>query len=285
MNHNHLEISNSFYTMWSPVLILFVIVVGILYFRMVGPWREGFKHSEPVETWRKVMFTVGLVLFYLTQGSPINYYGHHYLFSLHMLQQSILYLIVPILIILGLPEWFLKPVFQIKWLYKIVRFFTFPLVSLLFFNVTFSIYHLPLVMDYLMENELALFGYHAMLLFAAFMMWFPIFVAHPDFNKMPSMQKMLYIFANGILLTPACALIIFAGDLLYAMYRDVSFTTTVYSVLDDQQLGGVIMKIVQEIVYGIVLYSIFRKWYRTERKQHPDELSDEPQEGMVYNHA
>jgi putative membrane protein len=290
MSHNHLEVANNFFELWSPILILFIVVIGILYFRMVGPWRESFKDSEEVETWRKVLFATGLVLFYIMQGSPLNYLGHHYLFSVHMFQQSILYLVVPILIIVGLPEWALNPVFKIKWIHKIVGFFTMPLISVLFFNIAFSIYHFPIVMDYLMVNELALFGYHAMLLFAAFAMWFPVYSTHRDFNRMTPLQKMAYIFANGVLLTPACALIIFAGDLLYVMYQDVSFpVSSFYSVHDDQQLGGVIMKVVQEIVYGIALYSIFRKWYTSERKQYPEKypegVSDESQEPTVVSHA
>jgi putative membrane protein len=43
------------------------------------------------------------------------------------------------------------------------------------------------------------------------------------------------------------------------------------SVINDQQLGGVIMKIVQEIVYGIALAYTFFRWYRTERKQEEEE--------------
>jgi putative membrane protein len=285
MNHNHMEVSRTFFDLWNPVLLLIVIVIGVLYFRMVGPWRENFKDSDQVETWRKVCFTIGLVLFYVMQGSPVNYFGHHYLFSLHMFQQSMIYLVVPILIIVGFPEWSLKPVFQVKWIHSIVRFFTKPLISVLFFNLAFSIYHFPLIMDYLMENELALFGYHVMLIFAAFMMWMPIYTTYQEFNRMSNVQKMLYMFANGVLLTPACALIIFAPELLYAMYQDVSFMTSFYSVHDDQQLGGVIMKVIQEIVYGAVLYTVFRKWYRTERKQHPDLLIDEPEEEIAYSRA
>ncbi|MDQ1911515.1 cytochrome c oxidase assembly protein [Paenibacillus sp. GD4] len=39
--------------------------------------------------------------------------------------------------------------------------------------------------------------------------------------------------------------------------------------MNDQSFGGVIMKIVQEIVYGWALGYIFYRWYRRERK---DEL-------------
>jgi len=285
-NHMHqMGESGSFFDYWNPVLILIVVVLGILYFKMIGPWRSGFKNSEQVEKFRKVSLVVGLVLFYIAQGSPINYIGHHLMFSVHMFQQSMLYLIVPIFIIIGLPEWSLRPVLSIRWIRGIIWFFSRPLISVLFFNLAFSIYHFPMVMNYLMVNDLALFGYHAMLMFSAFMMWFPIFSTVPEYNRMGGPMKIGYIFLNGILLTPACALIIFADGLLYDMYQNVTFSFANYTLLDDQQLGGVIMKIMQEIVYGIVLYTIFRSWYKKERKQYAEELSDEPAEGVTFEPA
>ena len=39
------------------------------------------------------------------------------------------------------------------------------------------------------------------------------------------------------------------------------------SILHDQQLGGVLMKIIQEIVYGVMLFYIFIAWYRKERDE------------------
>jgi putative membrane protein len=38
-------------------------------------------------------------------------------------------------------------------------------------------------------------------------------------------------------------------------------------LLYDQQLGGVLMKIIQEIVYGTVLFFVFMDWYRKEREK------------------
>ena len=39
------------------------------------------------------------------------------------------------------------------------------------------------------------------------------------------------------------------------------------SLIHDQQLGGVIMKIIQEIVYGVFLAYAFFQWYRREQDQ------------------
>ena len=35
--------------------------------------------------------------------------------------------------------------------------------------------------------------------------------------------------------------------------------------LADQQLGGILMKIIQEIIYAVFLGSIFFKWYKNEQ--------------------
>ena len=42
--------------------------------------------------------------------------------------------------------------------------------------------------------------------------------------------------------------------------------------IDDQQLGGILMKIVQEIIYAAFLMSIFFKWYKNEQ-DNADEIT------------
>ncbi|TXK76400.1 cytochrome c oxidase assembly protein [Paenibacillus sp. N3.4] len=256
-----------FFDLWNPVLLLVVVVVGFMYSRFVAEGNGSNAEREPVSVKQKVSFYVGLVLFYIGQGSPINYIGHHYLFSIHMLQQTILYLIFPIFIWVGTPAWLLRSLMKNVIFRVIFSFFTRPLIALFLFNMLFSIYHMPLIMDGLMKNDILLFGYHCLLLFTAFMMWFPIFCPLPELNSLNELKKMAYIFGNGILLTPACALIIFADSVIYDMYGNITVPFAHLSPLDDQQLGGVIMKIIQEAVYGTTLAYIFFRWYRRERKE------------------
>lgn len=269
-----------FFDLWNPVILLVVVVVGYVYSRFVAKGNGNFADAEPVSDKQKLYFYTGLALFYIGQGSPINYIGHHYLFSVHMLQQTILYLIVPIFIWLGTPAWVLRlfmknPVFR-----SLLSFFTRPLIALFLFNMFFSIYHMPFIMDGLMKNDVLLFGYHTMLLITAFMMWFPVFCPLPEMNRLNDLKKLAYIFGNGMLLTPACALIIFADSVIYEMYSNVTVPFAHLSPLDDQQLGGVIMKIIQEIVYGATLAYIFFRWYRRERKEDDEMDRIETQESM-----
>lgn len=256
-----------FFELWNPVVLLMVVVVGFVYSRYVAKGNGSFADEKPISAIQKLSFYSGLVLFYIGQGSPINFIGHHYLFSIHMLQQTILYLVVPILIWLGTPASVLRLVMKNRVIRGIFSFFTRPLIALFLFNMLFSIYHMPLIMDGLMKNDIWLLGYHTMLLFTAFMMWFPVFCPLPELNRLNDLKKMAYIFGNGILLTPACALIIFADSVIYDMYANVTVPFVHLSPMDDQQLGGVIMKIIQEIVYGATLAYIFFRWYRRERKE------------------
>ncbi|CAH1224547.1 hypothetical protein PAECIP111891_05690 [Paenibacillus allorhizoplanae] len=271
-----------FFDLWNPVLLLIVVVIGYSYGRFVVKGMVRVAKSEPISISQQLLFYAGLILFYIGQGSPINYIGHHYLFSMHMLQQTILYLIVPILIWLGTPAWLVRSCMKNRVFRGLFSFFTRPLIALFMFNMLFSIYHMPFIMDYLMKNDVPLLAYHTMLLVTAFIMWFPVFCPLPELNRLNDLKKMAYIFGNGVLLTPACALIIFADSIIYDMYNNVTVPFAHLSPLDDQQLGGVIMKILQEIIYGATLAYIFFRWYRRERKDE-DELDPIPSQDSLNN--
>lgn len=110
-----------------------------------------------------------------------------------------------------------------------------------------------------------------------------------------------YIFANSVLLMPACALIIFADQSFYATYTDASKWAVAmgycvpqmtpeqllrlfggpqqlswFDPLLDQQLGGVIMKLTQEVVYGTILVAVFRQWYRRDNQTDSAHLFEPP---------
>jgi putative membrane protein len=260
----------SFFELWNPDLFLIVLIIAYFYIKMVQYYNTQ-SNSEDKTGWKQVtQFLIGLFLFYIAQGSPIHFIGHHYIFSLHMLQQSILFLIVPIFIWLGLPVRFLRMIVNLTGFKQVFYTMTRPLIALFAFNVLISIYHIPFVMDYLMRDEWMHMIYHSILFITAMFMWFPVFGQLPELDRLSELKKIGYIFANGILLTPACALIIFSNSLLYDTYTNVVIPFDWLSAFDDQQLGGIIMKIIQEIVYGISLSIIFFQWYRREREQEDD---------------
>jgi len=285
-----------FRELWSPLFFLFLAAVGIVYWGVTGPWRERIPGSEPVRPIRRVSFLFGLFLIYLAQGGPLDLLGH-LMFSAHMLSMSIAFLMAPPFLWKGLPDWIIHPVMG-RIHRSPFRFLMKPLVTLFLFNMLFSLYHIPLVHDTVMTNYWLHTLVYIVLYASAMLMWWPIAAPSQAYHNLTSFRKMAYVFVAGALLTPACALIIFAGVPLYATYNDPAVWARAlgYCVpksaeailrefggpgffnpmtpVHDQQLGGVIMKLTQEIMYAGILFNIFFRWYRSERQQ--EELPDEP---------
>lgn len=260
--------------LWNVGLNLTMVALGGWYLAATGPQRKPQIGWEPVSPGRKMLFLTGLILFYLALGSPMEAIGHE-LFSVHMLQQSILYLIVPPLMIRGIPDWMWRHWLQSfpfkKWSVWGRR----PVVALLLFNGLFSVYHLPRVFDFLMGDELYQLLSHVVLFLAAGLMWWPVLTPLEEEMVLQPLRKLAYLASAGMLLTPACALIIFSDQLLFASYEGVRLFP-VLSPRNDQQLGGVTMKIIQEIAYGVAMGHVFLQWVRREGKKNIYGVPDEP---------
>ncbi|MCM3668975.1 cytochrome c oxidase assembly protein [Mesobacillus maritimus] len=250
---------------WSPFLLILSIAIIAFYLYLVGPARTKFIDAKPVSNWKKTLFISGIILFFLAEGSPVNQLGH-YLFLVHMTQQSIIYLAVPPLILSGIPSWLIKPFFKNHHSYRVFSLFTKPLISILLFNTIFSFYHIPFIFDTIMGNMFYMNLSIIVLLPTAFMMWWPIFSPIEGVGTLKPLYKIAYIFGMGILLTPACALIIFSESFLYETYLGLPRLFGI-SLLDDQQSGGIIMKIMQEIIYGSIIFFTFFQWVKYDRKK------------------
>ncbi|MEK4009688.1 cytochrome c oxidase assembly protein [Peribacillus sp. FSL M8-0224] len=251
---------------WSPFLLLLLICIGGLYLFAIGKRKRLSKFSGmgPVNRLKKFSFLFGIFLFFIAKGSPLNMWGH-YLFLIHMLQQSIIYLAVPPLILAGLPTRMVDSILGIWPLRKAWKVFTKPIIAILTFNVLFSFYHIPFIFDAIMSSILWMNVSIVILLPTAFFMWWPVIAPNPAINSMKPLHKIGYIFGMGMLLTPACALIIFSEGILYQTYLNAPRVGV--SLLDDQQSGGIVMKILQEVIYGTALFCIFFQWTRDERKK------------------
>ncbi|GGG16267.1 cytochrome c oxidase assembly factor CtaG [Paenibacillus abyssi] len=286
----------SFEELWSPMVFFLMAALVILYFYAIGPWRERRYPNEGAASSRqKLLFISGMVLYYLAQGGPLELLGH-LTFTFHMANMSISYLIVPPMILLGIPAFIWRHVFSHHF-WRPFRFLMHPLLTLVLFNMLFSIYHIPVVHDYVMLNFTVHRIYYAAMLITAFMMWWQIVSPVKEWSRLTDVKKMGYIFANGVLLTPACALIIFSGSPLYATYNDPNVWAQAMGycvsgdpsallaqfsgpsffnflpIVEDQQLGGIIMKLVQELMYGALLAYVFSQWFKRE---HADSDSDLP---------
>lgn len=277
-----------FQALWSPYLIGVIIFLTVLYFLITVTWRKDFKVSEPLKKSEAIYFLLAMLTLYIIKGSPIDLLGH-IMFTMHMVQMAFLLLLTPILLIKGIPWWIWESLLDIKVINSIFKIFTQPIVAIFIFIGMFSIYHLPSVFDSI-KLDTTWHGIYTILLFiSAFFMYWPLLNQVDGQHKMKNINKLAYIAGNAILITPACALIIFANHPMYATYYDSSSwlkamelcvpVDTLASLnlsgpelfsnmspVSDQQVGGVLMKIIQEIIFGIILFKVFNNWWKNERK-------------------
>ncbi|WML49380.1 cytochrome c oxidase assembly factor CtaG [Neobacillus sp. PS3-34] len=286
-----------FQALWSPYFLSVLLLILVGYFLITVRYRKRFKSNEPLTVEQGILFSAGIVILYAIKGSPLDLMGH-LMFYAHMIQMAVLCLVIPPIIILGLPQWVWRGVLRLPVIRTVFPIMTKPIIALIVFNGFFSVYHIPLIFDTIKQN-MWLHGFYTSLLFVtAIFMWWPLVNKLSDYQTLNGLKKVGYIFADGILLTPACALIIFADTPMYATFSDphawgeamklcVPPSTLAslnlsgpelfnsMSLIHDQQLGGVLMKVIQEVVYGTILGQVFFEWYRKDQAESEQELSQD----------
>lgn len=284
-----------FQALWSPYLVLVIVFLTVVYFLTTITWRKDFKVSEPLKKSEAISFVIAMISLYIIKGSPIDLMAH-IMFTYHMVQMAFLLLFIPLLIIKGIPWWLWKVVIEAPVVKPIFRILTKPIIAVFVFNGLFSFYHIPVVLDFIKMDETIHGSYTFILFLSALFMYWPLMNRVPGQVEIKGLYKVGYILANAVLITPACALIIFASHPMYATYSEgeawlkamelcvpvetlsgLSLTgpelfTNMTSV-EDQQMGGVLMKIIQEIIFAVLLASVFIRWYKSEQKN-PDDITE-----------
>ncbi len=296
----------SFRDLWSPAWIIFTMAILVLYTFVIGPWRHRFAGSKAVSIPRQLVFVSAIVMLYLTQGGPLSLMGH-LMFTFHMTNMALAYILVPPLLIYGTPDWLWRYLFQARfWKLGVFRLIMNPGISLGLFTLLFSFYHMPDNHDWIMTHFTVHRIYYALLFLSSMMMWWHVYCPIPEWRRMSHLLTLGYIFMSGLLLTPACAMIIFAEKPLFAVYNDPQVWVKAMgycmagdpSVLlskfegpaffnmmsgkDDQQLGGIVMKLLQEFVNAAALYTVFMQWYRKERAQEDDDVTEPGGTGTLH---
>lgn len=294
----------SFTDLWSPTILALFLLIGAGYFVLVGPVSEKVSGAEPATVGQRVLFITGLIVFYLAQAGPFNLLGH-VMFSFHMVSMALSYLVAPPLLMKGLPNWVWRKIVSFLPTRQL-SFLAHPIVAALLFNGLFSIYHLPVVHDYVMLNFTVHRLYYIALFITSMLMWWTLLNPLPEGRQASGLSKVGFIFLNMVLLTPACGLIIFASEPLYATYSNPavwaeamrycvsgdtsallrSFGTPAFfnflpSAKEDQQVGGIIMKFIQEGIFVSMLALVFFQWYRKEKQEDDEDDTHRPEPPVV----
>ncbi len=244
---------------WDPLILLSVGLVAIVYARGLRRTRRRTRRGSP-ELWRAGAFGSGLAILVVALQSPISTFDDR-LFSMHMLQHMLLVLGAAPLLLIG------APLLPLLWglpnqerrgvarllsphgpFHKVGRRITQPLVAEMLFLTTLAFWHVPLLYDAAQGRSITHDVEHALLLGTAVLFWWPLLPPTDASRRMGHGLAVVYLAAAAVEGTVIGALLTFSSEPLYTTYR-LAPRIAGLSVLQDQQLAGLIMWVPSGLVY------------------------------------
>ena len=212
--------TGSVWTHWHghPEVIIGLAFLEGAYLLGVGPLRERYNLASAVDARRVATFTAGVLAIFVALLSPIHELSDKYLFSAHMVQHVLLTLVAPPLLILGTPDWLLRPLLRANWAFRIARHFTHPVVAFAIFNIVFSIWHIPALYHTSVTNHGMHVLEHVVFMVAAVLMWWPLTSSMPELPRLSYPHQIAYLFLLSIAQLIMFAPITFAREPLYQHY-------------------------------------------------------------------
>jgi putative membrane protein len=243
------------------------LLLGGAYFLLIGPLRHRFPGSRPVPPGKVASFVFGLLLMFAALPGPLHELSDYFLFSAHMVQHLVLILIMPPFLLHGTPDWLLRPLVRRKWIGRIARALTLPLVAFALNNVIFLAWHFPGPYDLMMRNHGVHITMHLMIMVTGTIMWWPVMSPLPELPRIVPVLQMVYLFLVGIPMMISAALITFSGDALYTWYVEAPRVLPALSALEDQRLGGVIMWVPGGLTLWLAITAVYFRWTQRERRE------------------
>ena len=247
-------------TQWNlePSILIGTALITGLYLYAIGPLRKRQFPNEQIMTGQTFAFLSGVLIMFLALVSPLDELGDSYLFSAHMVQHLCLTILGPPLLLLGTPEWMVKPVLQNKVIFKVAKVLTYPVVAFVLYNADFWLWHAPPLYNATLENQTIHILEHLTFIVFGLLYWWPIFSPSKDLPRLTFGGQIFYLFVSGMPSVLLGAGLTFSPP-LYAPYIAAPRIWGI-SAATDQQLGGLIMWVPVSIFYIVIMSVLFIRW-------------------------
>ncbi|MBA3467058.1 MAG: cytochrome c oxidase assembly protein [Gemmatimonadaceae bacterium] len=233
-------------------------VIGIASLGAIYLWLAYRARRDPTAG-EKLFFFAGLLVMFSSLNGPIHDLSDYYLFSAHMVQHLLLTLLMPPLLLAGIPGWMLRPVTSHRFVAPVARFLTRPAICFTIFNLIIAGWHLPPLYNAAMADHNIHILEHVMMMTGAVLMWWPLMSQLPELPRLAYPAQMLYSFLMTIPMSIVAIYIVMADRVLYPAYSAAPRILPL-SPLEDQLLGALIMWIPGGIIFYIIMTVVFFKW-------------------------
>jgi putative membrane protein len=253
---------------WGGDLLVAVLLAASLSLYALGLfrlWRRAGT-GRGITRAQAARFLAGWIALFAALLTPIDTWGER-LFSVHMVQHELLMVVAAPLLVLGRPleawawglpatwRWPLARVGRVRWLARVWAMLTEPLGAWTAHALALWAWHVPRFFEAALENEGVHIAQHSCFLVSALFFWWAVFgrgVRRPDGASMALLfSTMMHTSALGALLT-------FAPSAWYPHYIGAAGL----SVVEDQQLGGLVMWVPGSVAYLIAGLAVVAGWLR-----------------------
>jgi putative membrane protein len=163
-----------------------------------------------------------------------------------MVQHLILAMIVPPLLLLGLPEvWLLLERIRVS-----------PIVANIVFNLVLAVWHLPFLYEATLRNGPLHVVEHLSFLAAGVLFWWPVMAPATRRRGLSVIGKIAYLGFAGVPPTILGLVFILSRSVIYPFYAAAPRVTPL-SPLDDQVAAGLVMFGVGNLIYFLAIAIIF----------------------------
>lgn len=277
---------------WRPDVIFTLVLAGTLF---VTGWRRLRRRTmaaprtgsgwQAAARWRPVSYVAGLIFIGLALMSPLDVLSSQ-LFSMHMIQHLLLIMIAPPLMLITNPMPFMLWGLPRKWRLTIgrglsrllngksvfrhyLRQATTPGIVWMIWLVSIIGWHDPNAYNAALSSDLVHDLEHVSFFLGGMLFWWHVTGAGPRIHKQFGLMGRIAFALSAVppnMLTGAA--IAFAPDLIYTYYNNVPRLMGL-SVMEDQQLGGVIMWVPGSMMYIIAALVLISRLLQGESRKPP----------------
>ena len=243
---------------FEPWIIVSLLLAASIYWR--GWWQLHRRLPRRFALWRLIAFQAGLFTLFLALSSPLHELAE-LLLQFHMVQHLALMMVVPPLLLLGVPilpllrglprpvlQYGLSHLFASTALQRLGRFLTHPLVCLLAFTVSNVAWHAPALYELALGSEFWHDVQHVCFLGTGLLFWWPVVQPWPSRLRWPRWTMIPYLLFADFQNTALSAFLIFSERVLYPTYAAMARSWGI-SVLDDQAAAGAIMWVPGSVIF------------------------------------
>lgn len=256
---------------WEPWVLLGLALSAWAYgwglrrlWQQAGPGRV-------IRTWQVAGFATGLAAVFVALVSPLSALAEA-LFSAHMVQHLLLTLLAAPLLVLGAPlvpflwalpvparravgRWWRRS----DWARRLWHIASQPYLVWFLYALSFWIWHLPSLYQAALERVWVHQLEHISFIVPALLFWWTVIHPLGGHRRLGYGAGALYLFTTALHSSALGALLTFARQPLYPIYLS-SVAAWDLTLLEDQQLAGVIMWVPAGIIYPVSALLLLGIW-------------------------